>query len=193
MFEESEGYRGVQRDGLYGFVDSRGRLRIANRYQDIGRFKQGLAPVKILGKWGFVDMHDNIVINPNYEQASEFENGVSVVRRNGLFGILSTEGKVLLPLRYDSITRTGEKFLIYSKSKVGLADLKGNVLIEPRFQALRVVSEDLVLVSDGVLWGALTADGLPVIPIMYHALCYNEVTAHFLAKEDKGWQQWRAQ
>ena len=188
VFEESEGYRGVQRDGLFGFVDSRGRLRIANRYQDIGRFKQGLAPVKILGKWGYVNKDDNIVINPNYEQAAEFENGVSIVRRNGLYGVLSLEGKVLLPLRYDSILRNGEKLLIYSKSKVGLADLDGNVLIEPRFQTLLVVSGDLVLVSDGTLWGALTADGLAVIPMVYQALCYNELTAHFLAKEDKGWK-----
>ncbi|MEJ0031821.1 MAG: WG repeat-containing protein [Bacteroidota bacterium] len=55
VFEESEGMRGIRRDGNYGFVDAKGRLRIANRYEGIGTFRDGLAPVMILGKWGFVD------------------------------------------------------------------------------------------------------------------------------------------
>lgn len=189
VFEESEGFRGIQRDGQFGFIDQRGRLRIANRYEDIGKFKGGLAPIKIRGRWGFVDTEDKIVIQPIYDRVEEFEGGVSIVTRGGLQGVVSPQATVLLPLRYDSIVRTGELLLLHSNSKVGLSDLNGKVLIEPRFKTLTILATDLVLVSDGELWGVLTADGLPVIPMLYSALRYNSATGRFLGKEVKGWER----
>jgi hypothetical protein len=187
VFEESEGYRGIQRDGRYGFIDTRGRLRIANRYEDIGKFSGGLAPVKILGKWGFVNTGDRVVINPNYQEAGEFINGVSIVRRNNAYGLISTAGNVLLPLRYDSINRSGDKLLIYSNGKTGMAALSGHVLIEPRFDSLRVLPGNLVIVSNGNSWGVITEDGMPVIPMVYRTLIFNERSGNFIAMEDPVW------
>jgi hypothetical protein len=189
VFEESEGYRGMKRDGQYGFIDQRGRLRIANRYEDIGKFKGGLAPVKILGRWGFVNVDDKIVIQPAYDRVTEFDQGISIVTRNGLQGVVSTDATVLLPVRYDSVIRRDDRLLLYSRSNAGLADLNGHVLIEPRFQTLSLLTRDLVLVSNGELWGVLTADGLPVIPMMYSALRYNYDTGKFLAKELMSWER----
>jgi hypothetical protein len=187
VFEESEGFRGIQRDGRYGFIDKRGRLRIANRYEDIGRFSEGLAAVRILGKWGFVNTEDKIVVNPNYETASEFSHGVSVVRRNNQYGVISKDGTVLLPLRYDSIRIKDNLLLLHANGKTGLANLSGHVLIEPRFEKLQVLPGERVLVSDGMRWGVLTSDGLPIIPMIYDALGFNETTGNFLAREDRGW------
>lgn len=188
VFEESEGYRGIRRDGRFGFIDQRGRLRIANRYEGIGKFTQGLAPVMIRGKWGFVSTEDVIVINPNYDRVTQFENGFSIVTRNGRVGLLSIDGKVTLPLRYDSIAQSTDKLLLYHQGKTGLADRSGRVLIEPRFNSLRVVADNLVVVSDGDLCGALTCDGLPMIPMIYNALSYDPITGHLFAKEEKGWE-----
>jgi hypothetical protein len=187
IFEESEGMRGIQRDGRYGFIDRRGRLRIANRYEDIGKFSEGFAPVKILGKWGFVNMEDNVVINPNYERVTEFSHGISVAVRGGKYGVIARDGSILLPFRYDSIQIIDERLALVAKGKRGLAALSGHVLIEPRFDVLRVVKDNRVMVSDGKLWGVLTEDGLPVIPMMYSALCYNPETDHFLGREESGW------
>ncbi len=43
IFTESEGLQGIKKDNRYGFVDALGRLRIANRYDSIGNFHEGLA------------------------------------------------------------------------------------------------------------------------------------------------------
>ncbi len=76
FFSESEGLRGIKKDDRYGFVDDRGRLRVANRYDSIGEFHEGLASVKLIGKWGFVNTNDQIVINPNYDNCSFFQHGI---------------------------------------------------------------------------------------------------------------------
>ena len=83
IFPETEGLRGIQKNGQYGFVDSRGRLRIANRYDGIKPFQQNLAAIKILGKWGFINHEDKIAIQPTYEEVSSFENGFSLVKHPG--------------------------------------------------------------------------------------------------------------
>lgn len=188
VFEESEGLRGIRRNGQYGFVDSRGRLRIANRYEGIGKFHDGLASVMILGKWGFVNHEDRIVVNPNYEQVSEFSNGIAIVRRNGKTGIIGKEGQVLLPLRYDSIKRVGSLLVIHQQNQSGLADQKGHVLIEPHFDHLELLPNNLVVVRDREKWGVLTVDGMPVIPLIYSFIKYNPATNQFLANKKADWK-----
>jgi hypothetical protein len=189
IFEESEGMRGIRRDGRYGFIDSRGRLRIANRYENVGRFREGVAAVMILGKWGFVNQEDRIIINPNFEQAGEFGNNIAVVRRNGKAGVIDKDGKLILPLRYDSVSRSGNLLVIRQQDQSGIADYKGNVLIEPRFDHLEVLPNNLVIVRDRDKWGVLTLDGMPVIPLVYNFINYNPVTNQFLANRKSDWKR----
>ncbi len=123
-YPEREGLRGIKKDGRYGFIDERGRLRIANRYDSIGEFHEGFAAVKLIGKWGFVNTSDQqIAINPNYDNPSFFSNGLGVVSRNKKFGLIGKEGNIILPLRYDHISRIPNgRFLLVSGSLLGLAD-----------------------------------------------------------------------
>ena len=45
----------IEKENRWGFVDSKGRLRISNRYDGAGPFHEGLAPIMLRGKWGFID------------------------------------------------------------------------------------------------------------------------------------------
>jgi hypothetical protein len=188
IFEESEGMRGIRRDGQYGFIDTRGRLRVANRYENIGKFKEGLAPVMILGKWGFVSKEDQIVVNPNFEEAGEFNNGVAIVKRNGKVGVIGKDGRLIVPLRYDSILRTEHMLVIWEQRHTGLVDYKGHVLIEPRFDELQLLPNNLVIVRNDERWGVLATDGMPVVPLIYNFIKYNPATNQFLANKKSEWK-----
>jgi hypothetical protein len=188
IFAESEGMRGIRRDGQYGFIDSKGRLRIANRYERIGRFREGLAAVMIVGKWGFVDNTDHVVINPSFESVSEFMNGIAIVKRNGKTGIIDKGGHMVLPARYDSITRAPNFLILYEQKNAGLSDLTGRVLIEPRFDQLQLLPNNLVIVRNDEKWGVLTTDGMPVVPLVYNFIKYNPATNQFLANKKAAWK-----
>ena len=43
IFKESEGLRAIKKNGQYGFVDSQGRLRIANRYDEVRSFSRRIS------------------------------------------------------------------------------------------------------------------------------------------------------
>src|SRR5258708_26950035 len=97
-FQQSESFLGIKKDGRFGFVDSNGKLRIANRYDSIGEFHEGLAAIKLIGKWGFVNTSDHVAINPNYDKASSFQSGKPIVSRNKKFEIIGIEANMFFPL-----------------------------------------------------------------------------------------------
>jgi WG repeat protein len=190
IFQSSEGLRGVQRDGKFGFIDERGRLRVANRYDDIGEFHEGLAAFKLIGKWGFINSSDQVVINPNYEKVSSFQDGLSIVYRNGKAGVITPKGSPVLAFQYDSIKLTkNKKFLLFNGGRVGLADEQATILIDSRFDYLSELGNGLILVGNDEKFGVLTTKGLNVIPIIYERLSYDEKHNQFLALKMSGWKE----
>lgn len=187
--QEHEGFRGIKRNGKYGFIDTDGRLRIANRYEGIGDFHQGLAAVRILGKWGFVNGQDKIVINPSYDWVSPFIDNLAVVKK-GKIGLVDKVGNVVLDTRYDSIQKlaTGN-FLLYNNQLLGLASMNGEVLIDPRFDAVTDLGNGQVIVARDKKFGLLTEKGLSLIPMIYDDLLFLKATNQFLAKKESPWIQ----
>jgi hypothetical protein len=190
VFPESEGLRGIKKDDRYGFVDRKGKLRIANRYDSIGEFRESLAAVKLIGKWGFVNTSDQIAINPNYDRCAYFQNELAVVSRNNKFGVINKSGQPVLPLRYDNIRRLPDnKFLLEAGSRFGLADAKGALLVEPRFNSMRLLGASTLLVSQDDKFGLITEQGLSIIPLVYDQLVYDEEHQLFLARTNSYWKE----
>ncbi len=184
---ESEGLILVRRHGKAGFVDNRGRLRIANRYDDAGDFREGRAAVRLLGKWGFIDASDQIVIHPIYDNRSSFVNGTSIVSQGGRYGLIDRQGRVLLELRYDSAWRHGSDIRLKENGMIGLATASGHLLLEPRFENLQEAGEH-VIVSQYGRYGLVTREGLSVFPINYERLIYRPESKTFFALEIPAWE-----
>lgn len=190
IFPEREGLRGIKRDGKYGFIDSRGRLRIANRYDGIGEFHEGLAPIKLIGKWGFLNSQDQIVINPNFESVENFSHGLSIVKRNGKTGVINKTGKYVLNPQYDSIThQSNMKLKIHQNGLVGLADQDGIILIEPRFHQLLELENGFVIVGRDGKYGLITNTGLSAIPQIYEHISYDRSRNQYLALKKAEWKE----
>jgi hypothetical protein len=189
IFPESEGFRGIKKDGRYGFMDQRGRLRIANRYDSIGEFHEGLAAIKLIGKWGFVNPDDQIAVNPNYDNCSFFQNGLAIVSRNKKYGLIWRDGRTALQLRYDRIRRLpDQKFLLVSSSLLGLADETGNMVVEPRFNQLREAGNNLLVACRDGKCGVITDQGLSVIPMIYDCINPFHPQRIFLAEKKSAWK-----
>jgi hypothetical protein len=189
IFPVSEGYRGIKRDGKFGFVDEQGRLRIANRYDDIGEFHEGLAAFKLIGKWGFINTTDQVIINPNYDKISFFHDGLAIVYRNGKAGVIDKRGSPVLKFQYDSIAYLEDKkFMLYANGKSGLADEKGIILIDPRFEHLQLLDNSLVIANSSGKYGVITTNGLSVIPLVYDYLTFNKNRNQFLAFKQSDWK-----
>jgi hypothetical protein len=189
VFSESEGYRGIKKDGKFGFVDKRGNLRISNRYEAIQPFKEGLAAIKLNNKWGYINMDERIIIQPLYEFVSQFEKGKALVKRNKKYGLINREGKSILPARYDSIHTLPEKnYLLIINGLKGLADKEGRVIIEPKFDQLTDLNNGYFIAERDGKFGLLTQDGLSTIPLVYDHLTFNQTKNNYLVLQLAEWQ-----
>ena len=131
-----KGLVGAKIDGKYGFVNTKGQLRVANRYDSIRYFSEGLCAVKLIGKWGFINMEEIIVIQPSYDHTSPFQNGLAIVSHQGKYGLINTDGKTVLETAYDSIVNKNNHFLVLTGDLYGIADQKGQMVRTPQFDTV---------------------------------------------------------
>ncbi len=165
---------GIKLNNKYGFVDIKGRLRIANRYEGIGSFSENAAAVKILGKWGFIDKAESILIQPNYESVGLMENGVAPVRKNGKWGLANKTGKEILKCSYDGVNwqPTG-RYSITLNGKKGLADVTGKELFPPKYDLITDNDNGFVILGKNGKLGLSNSKGYDVLPVIYDRLYFN--------------------
>lgn len=181
IFLSSEGYRGIRRNGKFGFIDDQGRLRIANRYEGITPFHEGLAGIKIRGKWGFINKEDKIVVQPNYDHITPFENSRAKVMRNGKYGLIGHDGQVLLDFRYDTLEVLHDKRIRIESGKLhGLADEDGNILLQPKYDKIDVLENGLILINQNGYYGVVTLNGISTIPAIYEQLIFDSTHNRFI-------------
>lgn len=75
-----EGLARVRVDGVYGFLDTSGRLAVPAVWEQTGSFSNGLCPVMRNDKWGYIDSSGTLVIALEYDRAWDFVDGYAVVR-----------------------------------------------------------------------------------------------------------------
>lgn len=160
VLECSEGYFHIIKNGLHGFTDDQGRLRIANRYDSARGFSNGMAAIKLIGKWGFIDVDENLRVQPTYTKVYDFVNDLAIVY-DGAYGLIDKNGSLKLELDYSSIKRTTKgSFIITDKEgRKGLTDKSGGVILSPSFDYMEDIGQGLIVVSRGLKKGIYSSAG----------------------------------
>ena len=76
----ADGWAAVKKDGLWGFIDAAGTVRIDFQYEDARSFGGHLAAVKSGAAWGYVSLRGELVIAPVFLEAKSFHDGSAPVR-----------------------------------------------------------------------------------------------------------------
>lgn len=190
MYPMGDQFIGVKIDHKYGFIDTNGDLRIANRYEAIGQFHENMAAVKLMGRWGYIDRIERLFVQPRYDQASDFENGCAIVGQGGLYGLVGTRGDEILKIEYDSLYRLPSgRFLLIKDGRQGLASQNGSLRIRPRYDEVVDLDNGYVLIRRGGKYGLLTSNGVNTIPLAYDSLVYSPHDKVYFASKSPAWQQ----
>ncbi len=165
---------GVRIKNKYGFVDDRGRLRIANRYEGIGTFSEAMAAVKIQGGWGYVDKDENLKVQPHYEEVLPFHGGVAAVKRFGKWGFVGKDGKETVKPQYDKVELlpTG-RYFAYKNGLKGLVSDKGKELFGSKYDFVSDHANGFVLLGRNAKLGLADTSGFDVLPVIYDRLYFN--------------------
>lgn len=130
--------------GLYGFIDTKGKIVIPTIYGQADAFSEGLARTYKDGKWGYIDPQGNIRIPFMYKEATSFINGTATVAlEKTIGGVIRTN--------YFIINKKGEKisedfdYIAWRSSK----------------------SEMLMVAKRGNKWGFVNGFGKIKVPFIY--------------------------
>lgn len=107
----------------WGFVDLNGNEIIDCKFNNVGSFKEGLAPVCLNQKWGFINKEGFVVISPKFEAVRQFSEGLAAAYqevpnldsniKQKLFkwGFIDLNGKTIIPFIYDGYSLSYEEFI----------------------------------------------------------------------------------
>lgn len=139
------------------------------------------------GLWGFIDEYGKVVIEPQYVFATGFdyiENRAFVAKQiNGktLWGLIDEKGNEVIPCIYPNLAThsyTAINFQRERGGKYGIMDADGNVIMEPRYNAIFEYDSKHNLIAAGDDWNkigvARISDGKEIVPFKYEYIGFEE-------------------
>ncbi len=132
----SENRFGVQKDGLWGFIDGSTLKEIFPvSAEQIACFKDGISSVKMGDNWILIDSLGHVYSKDAFKHTLLLDDGYAKVEKNGKYGIINKDGNSAVPVIYDEM-----KFIASDKNgtfigvkwgdKYGIINLK-NELVYP--------------------------------------------------------------
>ena len=72
---------------------------------------------------------------------------------------------------------------------MGLSDAQGKIFINPKYDQLRDLNNGYIIVERAGKYGAINAQGVSTIPLIYDYLTYDAYNDIFLAKVSTQWTE----
>jgi hypothetical protein len=122
-----------------GYIDKTGTLAIPTEGAEyLGKFSDGLAPVKIKGKFGYIDRTGKFVIQPKYDVADSFSEGFGRIAfkkdQQYKWGFIDKTGAEHIPPQFDDADNFSEGLAsVGVGGQIGFIDSKGNFVIRPQY------------------------------------------------------------
>ncbi len=167
-YQNSKAIFKVQKDGLYGYINSKGQSVLTPKYTRIEHFEEifvaqnskGVAAVQEGSKHGGINLKGETVVPFDYEFTgmSPYNDTLVVVRKNNKWGVVSAQNKVILPLEYDKLKylyKNGQALfeLFKNQSKFIYFNDKGEVLTALVADNAGMLAEGLIPFKTNGKWG----------------------------------------
>lgn len=172
---------GVKINNKYGFVDRDGKLRIANRYEGVAPFSDGMAAVMLRGRWGFVDKVEALRVQPIYTQVQPFHGGAAAVKKESKWGFVNKQGRETIKPQYDQVQLlpTG-RYVVEKDGRKGLVSESGRELYPPKYERITDVGNGLVILNRNGKAGLADTGGYDVTPIIYDQVYVSPSAKNFI-------------
>lgn len=146
--------------GMFGFMDSVGRVIVDPVYESAFCFSDGLARVRLNGSYGFVNAKGTLVISNQHATATDFSDGFAVVSDNGSMGVIDKRGNTVVPIAYDSVTIAGGNvFAYYMQNKCGFIARDAFQITSPIFLDCGCFDNETAIVLDNDGFGLIDKSG----------------------------------
>lgn len=168
-FYEGLAWFGYQ--GLFGYIDKKGHMKIPRKYKNAYSFFEGLAAVEDKkGRWGFIDKNGQTVIPFRYtSKFYGFKEGLAAVEdKNGMWGYINHSGIFIIKPQFQSAHWFSDGLAAVEKDgSWGYIDKNGNMVIPNKYSEVWDFEKGLAQVMFGEKWGIIDRNGNEMVPVEY--------------------------
>ena len=170
----------VVEEGLWGFIDSTGRVVIEPQFVAAQDFREGRAPVRLQGRWGYIDSAGMVVIPATLDYALPFDGGCALVFVDGAPLLIDHDGQVLFDHPFAILHPFGHHTYTIVQGHsggYGLIDKQGRILGDTTYSRIDEFSSGVAVVTREVMeessdrkprsrteYGVIDTTGKTIIP-----------------------------
>ncbi len=165
---EWENYESEKKhSSLLGTYDKLGNVVIDIKYKSIRELNDGLIVAQLGEFWGCLNENGEQVTPFKYDNVSHFENRYGILYKDGWSSVIDRHGQEIFSTQEHIVKyEFPGLFEISSDNKYGYLDLKGNVIIPPRYNNILWVFypfENRVFTSEMLIAFTDTKNGVGII------------------------------
>ncbi|MDG1842359.1 MAG: WG repeat-containing protein [Crocinitomicaceae bacterium] len=176
-----------EKNNKWGFMNANGKIIINAIYEEVGFFKEGLAPVSLNEKYGFISKANKVIIPVNLDGVFDFNENRALIEKNEKMGLIDRIGSSILEPIYEDIGPISEnKFYFLKDSLYGYMDKNGKVILQEKYNEAFSFKENKAHVFINGKEAIIDSLGNFYFPPIYNRV--KEFTdSLFLVKEEDFW------
>lgn len=145
-------------------------------FEDIGRQINGLAVavlddrIMYINEKGTIILDNEFEVFPNYLVQGTFKDSIAVIYKDEQYGRISLKGAVVNKVKYDNIGNGKKVFSAMKDELWGLFTEGDKTVLEPTYDELYFVNEQLLVARKGDTTGLIRMSGKVVIPFLFESI-----------------------
>ena len=156
----NEGFARVQKDGKWGYINTKGEQIVECQFDEVCDFHEGFAAVLKYGKCGYINTKGEQIVERQFDSVRNFNKGFALVKKGGKWGRINTKGyfvifdksKNEIEVVDKAIDRSNNTFYLSRLGdKFGLLDENFSVVIKNsiygKFEVLQRINETTFLIK----------------------------------------------
>ena len=134
----------VEKKGLYGYQNEKGKVVIKCVFEDARDFNQGYAIVKSGGRFGMISDAGVYSIYPQYDSMSEIHDNRVITKLGNLYGFSSPDEKTIVVPKYKSIDgfKNGTTWVTKKNGLCNVVDTLNQALLENDIELLKFIDKN---------------------------------------------------
>ncbi|WP_394974089.1 WG repeat-containing protein [uncultured Croceitalea sp.] len=173
------GFLKTKHKNKYGVVNYKGKEIIKNKFDSIKWHEEGFFITETGNKIGAIDENGNYILHPvscDEIQSKVRLNSIDkyfIFKSNNKYGVVDYKGKIVIQPKYLTLFFWSRENFFYVKNelhKIGIIDIKENVLVPLDYDVLRFDERDLIVIKKNGKYGAIDIENNEILPLEYDDL-----------------------
>lgn len=175
----------VNEQSRRAYISSEGFQITGFEYDKARHFFGAFAAAQKDGKWGYINRTGEEVCPFVYDRVSDFDYGVGVAQIEDQYSLIRADGTIqeLPDVTGLYFSPLGGRFR--KNDLWGIMGFDGEVILEPAYERLSILSEDYLKFKEGDDYGLMDWQGNVVLPARYERLYITEAEGVFRVRENR--------